>query len=60
MALTSFAFRGHCIAEARDGATDHEHEHKHEHMSNSAVPVVTASSDSYCGDLFNHDKTSSR
>jgi hypothetical protein len=31
MALTSFAFRGHCIAEARDGATDHEHEHEHEH-----------------------------
>jgi hypothetical protein len=54
------AFRGHCIAQGRDGATKYEHGHEHEHMSNSAVPFSIASSDSYCGDLFNHDKKSSR
>jgi hypothetical protein len=33
---------------------------ENEHMSNSAVPILTASSDSYYGGLFNHDKTPSR
>jgi hypothetical protein len=33
---------------------------ENEHMSNSAVPISTASSDSYYGDLFKYDKTPSR
>jgi hypothetical protein len=32
---------------------------ENEHMSNSAVPIFTASSDNYYEGLFNHDKTPS-